>query len=579
MRKRRDKESDAKTANGADRDQSRSGSHSGKSGDGKAIGIYLALFLLAAAIAAVFCFQIYRSPNDEGPQQLPQLPDLSQHSRELKEDLVRISKDAGIPPYSGQEVGRLGKVYHANLFYQEAEICYSIAKRIDKENPRWPYLLAKLYQKKGKHKEAVSLLEQTIDISPEHYPAGLRLADTYFKLGKLRKAERVYRRLVSMPSEGPYAYLGLSRISIMREEWEQAQQYLDKAVEMDQSFGAAHRLLATVHQRFGRMKEMKMAQEAAKTHRFAEAADPWTDDLVYHCYELAELIRHVDIAVKTDKVERALKITERAISLFPESTDVYLRAGRTFQKNRMGLKIALELFERALAMDPENVDALTSAAGCLLLLKQPVKAEAYYQRILTVDPANDVALSNLGYIRYQNGLYNEAFSLLDASLTHNPEHAESVYNMGLVMIGLERIEEAIGHFEEALSINPNFRNAHYNLGYALIRSGKTEEAIAHLIDEIAINPNMTMAHGKLGQAYESQGKLDEALDCYKQVISIDPDDEMGNFFLGRALMKKGEVKEGVFRLQRALGLSQMSGNRALASQINQILRKLAASQN
>ena len=535
---------------------------------------HIVLFAVSAIIIVTLSFLVTNLSIREELQTLPELPDLSLKNQALKEELVRMNKSASILPLNGSKIGQLGEIYYANLFFKEAEICYNIAKKLDGKNPRWPYFLAQIYQKMGTHKDVRYLIEQTIDMSPEYYPAILKLADIHFKVGELGKAEKGYRQLISQASVGPYAYLGLGRISIANEEWEPARAYLERAIEMDRNFAVAHRLIANVYQHLGRIEEMKASQSIAKAPRFAEAPDPWVDDLIFLCYDRTELIRRIDIAVKTLKMERASEITERAVSLFSDDIDIYLEAGTNFLKDPMGLSTALALFKKALELEPENLEALARASECLILLKRLDEAERYCQQILQIDPSNDGALGNLGYIMYQNGKYNEALNLLEESIAHNPQNTESLYNLGLLMMKFDKMEEATDSFNKVLSIDPNFRNAHYNLGFSLLRSGKMNEAVVHLKNEITNNPNMMMAHGKLGQVYEYLGRMDEALACYRKVISIRPDDAMGNFFLGRLLVKKGEQKEAVTQLKKALIFSQKSGSSAMENQIKGILKKL-----
>lgn len=543
-------------------------------GNGISKGKRIVLFTIGAIIIVMLYFLLFNLSITETVEALPELPDLSLKNQTLTAELTRMSKSASILPLNGSNVGQLGEIYYANLFFEEAEICYNIARRLDKKNPRWPYFLAQIYQKKGIHKDVIHLIEQTIDMAPEYYPAILELADIHFKLGESRKAEEGYKQLVSKESVAPYAYLGLGRICIANGEWECAQDYLEKAIEMDRDFGVAHRLLATVHQHFGRMKEMRESQSIAEVYRFAEASDPWVDDLIFLCYDPTELIRQTDIAFKTHRMDRASRITERAVSLFSSNIEMYLKLGTNFRKHRMGPLIALGLFERALKLEPEHLEALEKAAECLILLRRPDEAEKYFRKILQISPSNDSALGNLGYIMYRKGRNDEALNLLRGSIAHHPQNTESLYNLGLLMMRLNRMEEATTFFRRVVSIDPNLHNAHYNLGFSLLRLGKADEAIPHLKDEIANNPKMLMAHGKLGQVYESLGRADEAVECYREVIRIAPDDAMGNFFLGRMLMENGKQKEAVAHLNKALTSSQESGNSALENQIRGILNRL-----
>ena len=548
--------------------QSRPAISHGKKGNGIPKSKHIVLFAVAAIIIVVLYSLILNLPNsfvfnsaiEEEPQTLPELPDLSLKNQTLKQELFRMNKLASILPLNAAKVGRLGEIYYANLFFEEAEICYNIAKQLDKKNPRWPYFLAQIYQKMGTHKDVSHLIEQTVDISPGYYPAILKLADIHFKVGELGRAEEGYKQLISQESVGPYAYLGLGRICIANEEWESAEEYLEKAIAMDRDFGAAHRVLANVYRHLGRIEEMRESQSIATGYRFAEAPDPWMDDLVFLCYDQRELLRQIDIAFKTQNMARASTITERAVSLFPDNIDIYLEIGTNFQQHKTGLPAALALFEKALELEPENLEALAKAAKCMLLLNRPDEEEKYYQQILQINPSNDSALGNLGYVMYQKGRNNEALKLLKESIAHNPQNTESLYNLGLLMMRLNKMEEAINFFKEVRSIDPDFPDAHYSLGFSLLQLARinansqqskmrVSTALALFKKALKLEPENLGALVRASECLILLKRPDEAERYCQQILQLDPsnDGALGN--LGYIMYQNGKYNEAL-NLQR-----------------------------
>jgi len=344
-----------------------------------------------------------------------------------------LDEAARVLPLEGSKIGKLGGMYHANLFFKEAEACYKIAKKIDPKNPRWPYFLASIYQKLGLYEDIETLLEQTINLSPDYYPAVLELADIHFKLGKQKEAEAGYKKLVSLnlKNEGPYAYLGLGRISMAKNEWEAAQKYLENAIKMDRNFGVAYRLLANVHEHFGRTKKMKECLAQVGKYRFAEASDPWVDSIVLLCFNDSELIRQIDIAFKTFKIGRASEITKRAVSIFPNNVELHLKVGLNLVKIFEFSK-ALIFLEKALELDPDNLEALTNKGMCLLEFKRLDEAEKYFQRVLQIDPSSALGLYNLGSIMFQKGKYEEAINFINESITQDPQRPDSHFSLGVI---------------------------------------------------------------------------------------------------------------------------------------------------
>lgn len=568
------------------------------------------LFTMAGIFIVLLYWLIFNiSTTTDNREMLQELPNPPKTNNLVEKEIKKLDESARVLPLDGSKIGKLGGMYHANLFFKEAEACYKIARKIDHKNPRWPYFLAAIYQKLGLYEDIETLLEQTIDLSPDYYPAVLKLADIHFKLGKQKEAEAGYKKLVSLnlKNEGPYAYLGLGRISMAKNEWESAQKYLENAIKMDRNFGVAYRLLANVHEHFGRTKEMKECLAQVGKYRFAEAPDPWVDSIVFLCYNDSELIRQIDIAFKTFKIGRASEITKRAISIFPNNVELHLKVGLNLTKIFEFSK-ALIFLDKALELDPDNLEALTNKGMCLVELKRLDEAEKYFQRVLQIDPSSALGLYNLGFIMFHKGKHEEAINLINESITQDPQRPDTHFSLGVIKKIMGKKEEAITHFKNALSVQPKFPNSHSEIGFLLLQLGKKEEAIFHLNEElinnpdnaschyilgneranenkisdaiehfkaaIRINPDLTGAHVNLGVIYENQGKMDQAMDLYQKLTKIKPDEAQAYFGLGRVLLKKGRQKGAVIQLKKAVYYSKKSGNSQLETEIKRILENI-----
>jgi tetratricopeptide (TPR) repeat protein len=567
---------------------------------------FILLTIMGIFIVLLYWLIFNISTTTDNREMLQDLPHPPRADNMVGKEIKKLDESARELPLDGSEIGKLGGMYHANLFFKEAEACYKIARKIDPGNPRWPYFLASIYQKLGLYEDIEALLEQTIDLAPDYYPALLKLADIHFKLGKQKEAEAGYKKLVSLnvKNEGPYAYLGLGRISMAKNEWEAAQKYLENAIKMDRNFGVAYRLLANVHEHFGRTKKMKQCLAQVGKYRFAEASDPWVDSLVLLCFDDSELIRQIDIAFKTFKIGRASEITKRAVSLFPNNIELHLKVGLSLVQIFEFSK-ALIFLEKAIELDPDNLEALTNKGMCLVELKRLDEAEEYFQRVLRIDPSSALGLYNRGFIMFQKGKHEEAINLINESITRDPQRPDSHFSLGVIKKIMGKKEEAIAHFKNALSVQPKFPNAHSEIGFLLLQLGEKEEAIFHLNEElinnpdnaschyilgnerasennfpeaiehykeaIRINPGLIGAHVNLGVIYENQGKLDPAVELYQKLIKMKPDEARGYFGLGRVLLKKGKHKDAAIQLKKALYYSNKSRNSQLETEIKRIL--------
>ena len=75
----------------------------------------------------------------------------------------------------------------------------------------------------------------------------------------------------------------------------------------DPGFGDAHRLMAEVHEHFGRTDEVKRSLDRANDcTRFRPAPDPWIDSLEDLCYEPKYLLVLGSMALTESDIDTAV---------------------------------------------------------------------------------------------------------------------------------------------------------------------------------------------------------------------------------------------------------------------------------
>jgi len=107
--------------------------------------------------------------------------------------------------------------------------------------------------------------------------------------------------------------------------------------------------------------------------------------------------------------------------------------------------------------------------------------ETLWTYTLEVDPANRVALQNLGTVYMSQQRYEEAVPLLSSAIRLDPGHnIAAPLNLGFALHNLDRSQEAIDVFQSSLVHNPNSAELHNNLGALYWELGDRETAEEHL---------------------------------------------------------------------------------------------------
>lgn len=145
---------------------------------------------------------------------------------------------------------------------------------------------------------------------------------------------------------------------------------------------------------------------------------------------------------------------------------------------------AYKEFELALSMDPGLAEA-HNALGVLLHLSfhRPEEAIARYKRALEIRPEFSSARTNLANVYLEQGRYDEAIKLYEASL--NDMLYQGAYiaqgNLGWALYKRndpkrQDVEHAITAIKAAVTTNPKFCAGYRNLGIIYLEQGQTEES-------------------------------------------------------------------------------------------------------
>jgi Flp pilus assembly protein TadD len=124
-------------------------------------------------------------------------------------------------------------------------------------------------------------------------------------------------------------------------------------------------------------------------------------------------------------------------------------------------------------------------------------AEKQYQTILTTDPKNLDALSNLGVVYFRTGKIRSAESTLKKALAIAPNDDFVLTTLGIVHYRQSRFDDALKELRKAIEINPNSATAHNYLGITASQKGRQQEAEKEMLQALAKDPNYADAHFNL----------------------------------------------------------------------------------
>lgn len=129
------------------------------------------------------------------------------------------------------------------------------------------------------------------------------------------------------------------------------------------------------------------------------------------------------------------------------------------------------------------------------------KARRLYELALRIDPNMDIAITNLGNVRFKMGDFEEAEALYKRALRVNPSQIEARYNLGYCYLDTGRVVGAVSCFRKTLRKDPLFADAHYNLGmaYRILKLVERSQAcFAKYVELAPTSPFVDAARSMMG---------------------------------------------------------------------------------
>jgi predicted TPR repeat methyltransferase len=201
-----------------------------------------------------------------------------------------------------------------------------------------------------------------------------------------------------------------------------------------------------------------------------------------------------------------------------------------------------------------RVRTLLDKASSSIEYNQLGQAEDICRQILEISPRTSEAYNILGVIYQEQGLIDDAISVLQKAVELDSLNANAFFNLGTVLGQHGQYEQAANALRKGLVQEPRSAKARNNLGLALVRLGKLDEAIKSLEKATELDSHYADAWFNLGDAYYCRGHLQKAVDALQRCIRLIPDFVEAHFNLSIAQHDMKLQPEAIKSLERTLEL-------------------------
>lgn len=253
-------------------------------------------------------------------------------------------------------------------------------------------------------------------------------------------------------------------------------------------------------------------------------------------------------------LRRTHRIASRGPAEVPvasESVESLLRIGKSNLESQH-VEQALIAYRKALTLSPQSVDAQLGVARSELMAGRETVAAREYERVLTLNGDNAVALLQLaGVYAHQHETWGRSEEKFRAYLRVRTDDAAAQLNLARVLVWERKHKAAVEMFSKdavrPLMTTPDQKN----YAFALVQAGESSRAESILKKLVVLLPNDDEVQLQLASIYASRRDWDAALPLYAALLRKRPDDARLNLTYGLGLLSTKRYQAATGPLEKA----------------------------
>lgn len=371
------------------------------------IAVLSALVLAAAVLAGLGC------GGGRNPEPIP-LPDLTQVADERLLAAVREARAAVEgDPGPAAAWGRLGHVYLAHGWPQEASECYQRAAERQPRASRWLYFLGRaLYQVDAGRAADAFARAVSLETGGAPVPYYVHGARALRDLGRTGEALALLEAAREHHPRSSSVELALGQVHLEAGRHGEARRHLERALALDPERGETHTALSQVHMAAGNRVEAARRARLGVRHfeqgsmadpLFAEVARAGVSSFWMHRRGKKRL-QEGDYAGALEEYSQAVAAGERDAMIWNGYGSALLGAGR-HDEGVAALERALEAARNGSGtgnLAPDNMRLIHTNLGHALAASGDLDRAGHHLRAaLRLDPASVAAAYNLALLHFR----------------------------------------------------------------------------------------------------------------------------------------------------------------------------------
>ncbi|HTS37512.1 MAG TPA: tetratricopeptide repeat protein [Candidatus Solibacter sp.] len=343
------------------------------------------------------------------------------------------------------------------------------AQKADATLPRIDFDIAATDYKLLDLAGAAQFTARAVQAQPDDLAAWQLLATANLKLGNWRDARSAFEKLREYKPNDVEVLLGLGQCELELKNYQSALDVLQSVLQIDPTRLRAHFYLSKAYAGMGKSED---AQHEATLHQLMMEQATFARSAADEQHEMP-IKTHAQQLLAEHREDEALKLyAEQFKGTSATAADAYVFVGKLYLFSGKA-EDGLRCLRQALKMQPTVRGAHTYDGIWALKLGDLVRAEGEFDKELANDPSYQLAIAELGEVRYHQERWSEAAEQLSKSKITTPE---LLYQLSDSYFHLGKTTEADLTAEIAAAYGRNKPEFMKQLLDLLVRNGQSDLA-------------------------------------------------------------------------------------------------------
>ncbi len=451
---------------------------------------------------------------------------------------------------------------------------------------------AKNFIKAEKYQEARIELQTAIDLKPEDAEGYFQLAEVLVRIGEYGRALESYNSAINYNSNHVDARIHLASLQLIAKQYEQAENNIEKALEVEPSNEDAlilksnliaigprkkvdegRKILKEILTKnpdsvpaLGSLGHLELANENAKA-----AEEYFIKALKIEPSNQAIQIAVADLYARQGRLDEAQERLSQLVTENPSQTGLRYVLGEFFLRRGLNDN-ALNQYEEILQQDPLRYDARDKLYDMYLARQEMEKAKALATSFEEKAPSNPLVKYFQGRNYELEGNIEKALQSFSEALTAATSFAPAFRKAGIIELSTGRTQEGLEHLNQAISIDPNDVGARLAIAKTKLMQNDLAGAKENSEQILSRYPRQLGANIIRADVALLEGEEDKAKKVYEYLVESYPNLPIGPYKLGLVAEKKQDFAKAVEQYEKTLSFDQgaLGAGRRLVLSMNQL---------